>query len=63
MIVRNGDGKMTKKKKIIIISAVAAAVIALAVTLIVLVVLINFVAQHFSERRGLLHEEKNHPFH
>ena len=36
---------------------------ALAVTLIVLVVLINFVAQHFSERRGLLHEEKNHPFH
>ncbi|MBE5996884.1 MAG: iron ABC transporter permease [Lachnospiraceae bacterium] len=36
---------------------------ALAVTLIVLVVVINFIAQHFSERRGLLHEEKNHPFH
>ena len=36
---------------------------ALAVTLIVIVVLINFIAQYFSERRGLLHEEKKHPFH
>ncbi|MBQ6470034.1 MAG: iron ABC transporter permease [Lachnospiraceae bacterium] len=36
---------------------------ALAVTLIVLVVIINFIAQYFSERRGFLHEEKKHPFH
>ena len=35
---------------------------ALAVVLIILVVLINFIAQHFSERRGLLHQEKKHPF-
>ena len=36
---------------------------ALAVVLIILVVVINFIAQHFSERSGMLHEEKNHPFH
>ncbi len=34
----------------------------LAVVLIVLVVIINFIAQYFSERRGLLHQENKHPY-